>query len=567
MLGFIEACSQIRFVLVQNGAWEQCPFKDIKLRWARGVIKCVEHTIEPSLIVHPSPDFDAVATFLGWLKRLPIAIRATSDSVADYKGNEARLSSINFDDNVYIPALEEIWFQWLRNFRITEPFLPRHGSGATADKGKIKARKWSGLSVDAVARVCFRYPDLSSACHWPVRSPERVAKVTFVPKQAGKDRTICMEPAWLQFLQQGIRLQLTAFTHRGSHPLSKLVDVYSQDVNRRLCANAVTHRYATIDLSDASDSVSWRLIKRLARRIPLLRYLYGSRSNFALLVGEKIRLDKFAPMGSALCFIVECILFASVVELAHRIHYGQASKGHLSGCSVYGDDIICPAEIYHLVVDILTSLGFKVNQQKSFSSGAYFESCGVEYLHGALITTIKHPRGFLLFKDKASPEQVGTITDLANSFHNAGYFLARRLFLTNYQDTYVRIGTRQIRLRDLLVFDDKGLIPIIRPFTPEQWNAKFQRSGRYQWVVDVARAWTIYDFVEWKSQNVPRSRSDRLSPARLDLRVDEKWSNRAVLCLSKFHHWDLLRTGDVETNGSCRTGRMHYKFRKQFRGL
>jgi len=49
---------------------------------------------------------------------------------------------------------------------------------------------------------------------------------------------------------------------------------------------------------------------------------------------------------------------------------------------VFGDDIICVAESYSLVVHLLGLLGFRVNQHKSFNNGPFRESCGADYYHG-----------------------------------------------------------------------------------------------------------------------------------------------------------------------------------------
>lgn len=558
MLGYIEACSAIHESLLKHGMWDRGALKLLSLRWVRGLVLAVEHAVPTSLCVHPSNVFDTTLTFLGWLKRLPICIRSTSDSVSDYLGNDRRLRSIQFDRNLYVTDLAQIWTEWFGSFRILDPFLPQHGSGSTADVGRVRAHKWRSLAIDTVAHVCFHYPNLDKALDLPRGSLRRTSKVVFVPKQAGKDRTICMEPATLQYLQQGVARQLVEFTHRANHPMSKLVDLYSQDRNRSLCAQAEMLKLATIDLSDASDSVSWRLIRRLCIGTPLHAYLYGSRSFTTILDGKEYTFDKFAPMGSALCFPVECMLFASVVELAFRLHYGQASKGHLSGCSVYGDDIICPSEIYYLVVDILESLGFKVNSQKSFSTGNYYESCGVEYLDSVRINTIRHPRSHLFSKGMVSPDEVTMVSDLANTLRQHGYFQARRNLLTSFNKVKVRIGNRAVPFMDLMDFSELGCIPIESSYHRLAWSDELQCSGRRVWSCQLVAKKTEWDFLEWKSHYVS-------SLPRTITSVHPKWSDKAITCLSQFKWFELLENGDIEDVGSRRTGRMRYILRRRFR--
>lgn len=561
LLGFIEACSAIREDLVTSGRWNS-EFSKTPLRWVRGLMTVVEHAIPVSLIVHPSAVFDAVATFLGWLKRLPVCIREHQVGVQEYLLNDRRLCSVQFEQNLYVSDLAEIWSSWFESFELREPFLPRHGSGSTADAGKVRSRKWASLKADVVAHVCFHYPNLDKILDLPRGPLQRTSKVVFVPKQAGKDRTICMEPATLQYLQQGVARQLIEFTHRANHPMSLLVDLFSQERNRVLCSQAEMRGLATIDLSDASDSVSWRLIGHLCKGLPLWRYLYGSRSTSTIIDGQEYHFDKYAPMGSALCFPIECMVFASVVELAYRLHYDKASRGYLSGCSVYGDDIICPSEIYYLVVDILQSLGFKINTKKSYSSGSYFESCGVEYLHGVRINTVRHPRRHLLTRGMASPDDVAMVSDLANDLRSHGYFHARRNLLKSFEDVMVRVGRHVVPFMDLMDFSPSGCIPMGDPYCHRSWNKSFQRSGRWVWSCEASAERSRYDFLEWKS-NVPRSPA----PHGIDLRVDPKWSRKAVLYLARNHHWDLLREGDIEVVGPRRAGRLRYNLRKRFRGL
>lgn len=338
---------------------------------------------------------------------------------------------------------------------------------------------------------------------------------------------------------------------------------------------AFQSRYATIDLSNASDSVSWRLVKQLCKRIPLLRYLYGSRSNCTMLNGIIHHFDKFAPMGSALCFPIESVLFASVVELAHRKHYGQASQGHLSGCSVYGDDIIVPAELYQLVVDILESLGFMVNVAKSFSSGPYYESCGVEYLYGMRINTIRHPRCLLGIPGQTSPEQVDVITDLANSLLQFGCFTARRALLQFYARENLRYGNRTVPFLDLCFFDEKHLVPLIEDYHKGVWSFKLQRSFVQHWSVKPVVDKSSSDFQQWKSENCPRPRQQRLRDSngqgKLEYRYqrftcppDPRWTSKGITFLGRFQQWDLLFDGDVREPASCRTGRFHYVWKKKF---
>jgi len=372
-----------------------------------------------------------------------------------------------------------------------------------------------------------------------------------------------MEPAWLQFLQQGVASQLVAYTHRNTHPLSRMVNVFNQEVNRTLCARAYADSYATIDLSDASDSVSFELIGRLIKGTPLYRYYYGTRSVTTILDGDMHTMIKFAPMGSALCFINECFVFASVAELAYRIHYGKASRGYQSGISIYGDDIVCPVELYESIVDILSSLGFIINTKKSYSSGGYYESCGVEYLYGALIETIKHPRAHLLQKEKwVSPDLVGTVTDLANSLGTLGYYTARRILLKKFSGYCLKVGNRKYSFMDVVYFSDDGLKPIIDDYTHTRWDSDIQARVSKHFRCTTAPTPGSQDYTHFQWSTILRNR--RVLSHGFDLSYHEKWSSKAILFLCKSKQFDLLRTGEVQEVGACKTGRLRTVVRKEW---
>lgn len=565
MMGWIETCSNLRLELVRAGRLDIALQRAVKSQWSKSVSKLIQSVYETGLVVHPSSIFNSITTFLGWLKRVPICIRPTAEAVDEYFENDRRISSISFDENVYVPQLRQIWNEWFGTFGLHSPFLPKHGSGSTADCGRVRSRKWSSLKWDVVARVCLRPTSLQRDLDLPIGNPSRTSKVVFVPKQAGKDRAICMEPAWLQYLQQGVARQLLDHTHHRMHPLARMVDIFSQERNRCLCAVAYEQQLATIDLSDASDSVSWRLIGHLCKGLPIYRYLFATRSSSTHIFGHLVRFDKFAPMGSALCFPIECYLFASIVELAYRIQYDQPSQGHLSGVSIYGDDIICPAMVYHLVVDILCSLGFKVNTSKSYSSGAYYESCGVEYCYGARIFTVRHPRSVLAVRQDVSPEEIGMVSDLANSLLDANYLAARLYLLKLYEDKSVCVGRKRLPFMSCMVFDSEHCVPVSEVYGRQVWSDKLQASGVIRTTVEAAARRAKSDYVDYQSRNLPLTRQQRISlryPQRIP--VHEKWSQKAVIFLAKTQQWDLLRDGDLRAIDISRTGRTDYKVRRRF---
>lgn len=277
-------------------------------------------------------------------------------------------------------------------------------------------------------------------------------------------------------------------------------------------------------------------------------------------------MDKYAPMGSALCFPVESILFASIVELAYRKHYGQASQGSQSGCSVYGDDIVCPSEIYHLVVELLEHFGFKVNLAKSFYRGAYFESCGVEYLYGVRITTIRHPRKHLFCQEELSPEQVETIIDLSNTLASYGSYDARRALLRYAAGKRVRVDHRTMAFFDAVRIGEKGLNPIVDPYSMKTtWSERYQRSFSSFMCIEASPVHTRLDYMDAKFMQ-PRAtrqeRMERISRRPREIELHESLSLKAVAAFMRFGYAELYTNPQVQSVGTPGTGRLRHLVRR-----
>jgi hypothetical protein len=153
---------------------------------------------------------------------------------------------------------------------------------------------------------------------------------------------------------------------------------------------------ATLDLSDASDSVANWLVEALFCRSPLfLEYAQACRtSRVQLPTGEIQNLQKFASMGSALTFPIEAMVFASIAIAGVLEYRGlpltlKSIKGLRGVVRVYGDDLIVPTDCAATVIRWLESFGFRVNRDKSFWTGEFRESCGKEYWRGHDVSVVK----------------------------------------------------------------------------------------------------------------------------------------------------------------------------------
>ena len=230
--------------------------------------------------------------------------------------------------------------------------------------------------------------------------PEIPVTVITVPKTQKTPRIIAMEPTSMQYMQQALRRYLErAFVD--SQFADMLVGYKSQVPNQRLALEGSLYGdLATLDLSDASDLVSNRLVKFLMADWPhASEAIQATRSNLAMVnfpdgSSKRVQLMKFASMGSALCFPIEAMVFCTVVFKTIKEHHrttpwSRLIRDMIGSVRVYGDDIIVPVEYAQSVVDNLEATGLKVNRGKSFWTGMFRESCGKEYWHGLDVTYVK----------------------------------------------------------------------------------------------------------------------------------------------------------------------------------
>lgn len=219
--------------------------------------------------------------------------------------------------------------------------------------------------------------------------PEPTARLLFVPKDSRGPRIISCEPKELMYVQQGVSKHLMRYIESHEYTRGR-VNFVDQTVNSQLALDASrTREWDTIDLSDASDRVGVKLVTYLFPR-EITRKWLALRSTATLLPnGEILRLHKFAPMGSALCFPVESLVFWALA-VAAVWEQSQDLSLALSSVYVYGDDIIVRRGYTEHVMDVLESVDLKVNRDKSFICDHPFrESCGVEALNGHNVTPFR----------------------------------------------------------------------------------------------------------------------------------------------------------------------------------
>lgn len=199
-------------------------------------------------------------------------------------------------------------------------------------------------------------------------------RFTTVVKDSEKDRGICVEPLGNLAYQlpsgKAIRRRLKHFgidiRNVENSPFK------GQNLHRLIARFAsVDNDYATIDLSNASDTVCYMLVKLILPK-DWFEWLTLLRSPMTRIEDDWVKLQKFSSMGNGYTFELETLLFYVLV---------RTCCGH-GAVSVYGDDIVLPSENYEDVSSMLAFFGFTVNTKKSFSDGPFRESCGGDFFLG-----------------------------------------------------------------------------------------------------------------------------------------------------------------------------------------
>lgn len=388
-------------------------------------------------LAEPSPRLFALCSqAFSFLTRL--SLREIDFSLDDeYVAQELDLQSYT-PPNWLLDALASIVEQWLSDISLTDlPF--RHGKGAVATLSRSNSDyhgKLRSFGTDALLDyVLTKYAGGPLSEHTPFTPGplDRTCEIVTVPKSMKTRRIISKEPAALQYVQQGVRKAL--YKHIENHPyLGRHINFAKQEHNGALALlGSKDHQTATIDLSSASDYVSWHIVRKLFGRTSIYPFLVASRSRKARLSdGRVIELAKFAPMGSALCFPIQTLVFAAAVEYAYR-RARVTPMVNPSTWRVYGDDIIVEDDEYQNVVLVLQTLGLKVNSYKSYASPYRFrESCGVEAYDGEDVTPLRISRGFYIHGDRITSyhaSQYESLVDMANACFDKGYYTLRSFVL------------------------------------------------------------------------------------------------------------------------------------------
>lgn len=372
-------------------------------------------------------------------------------------------------------------------------FLPKHGSGAVSEPGIASVlQKHTGGKMTKCQRYLYYDRPLgpNASCDIPASPPFDMvtpedgvvhSRLKFVPKDWKTRRSICMEPVAYQYLQQGVRLWLEDAIDNGI--LHGHVVLRDQTVNQSAAKfGSRTGLSDTVDLSSASDSVSWELVAKIFPP-KVLKHLVATRTKTVkvpiLTEGSYlVNVKKFAPMGSALCFPVQCIVYSAVnlmiavshfygmewwapdafegvdlkraIQRTFRRQLTEETGGPFQPFYVYGDDIICDFRLTSSIMECLSALGFEVNADKSFvGEDAYRESCGIHCYMGYDVTPVLYK--IKSFGDVVTADVLVGVVDTINTLWDSFLNHTRR-FLINFALHYKTVSFPRQKGKNAILF-------------------------------------------------------------------------------------------------------------------
>jgi hypothetical protein len=450
---------------------------------------------------------DASPGALGWLRQLlylfyklelPIDAKQADEVINSFKTVDRDLGrELKIQDPTMQWIVRQASVLVKRVVAGTDPrgafFAPRHGPGAVATGEKIYEKSvfrrfYRKLHEEFPYEEYFFYSsthlcDELQAFLSLEEKETGTAKVVLVPKDSRGPRLISCEPLEYQWVQQGLMKSLVkAIT---SNPLTKgHVNFDDQTVNQDLALKASQGQpWVTLDMKEASDRVSLALVETLFPE-PWKSCLIAARTTSTRLPsGEVLPLNKFAPMGSAICFPVEALVFwALAVAVIQHTRPDLSAQKAAEGVYVYGDDIIVGSNEHAALLHHFPKYGLMFNPGKCCVAGSFRESCGVDAFKGVNVTPLR-------MKCTWHHRLVGMSLASWVAFHNA--LCEKGMFATADYVAGLIQRTRPVPYSKDAEGSCISLVDIRKTARHEnkklnlrsRYNAKLQRKEYYSWLV------------------------------------------------------------------------------------
>lgn len=248
---------------------------------------------------------------------------------------------------------------------------------APMSAGSEFVRSWYESSVSRIP-LCEAAEMARKARHGDILV-HNCGNATFVPKSYSKRRLVVTEPSLNTYFQLGLGKEMERVLRKHTGISFDTQPGLNAELAR---LGSLNGSYATMDLTQCSDYISRALVEfifppTIVRWVNILR-----TKSTCFGPTEVVDLNMVSTMGNGFTFPLQTILLVACVLGVYDTLGIRTYDGENRTYGVFGDDIVVKEEAYHLLSKVLQSLGLKVNQDKSYFSGSFRESCGADYYLG-----------------------------------------------------------------------------------------------------------------------------------------------------------------------------------------
>jgi hypothetical protein len=442
LCGVLKEFEEIKYNLVRS------QFDDIIVPVGHP-LSCIDfYTVMDSTIVCE------FLTFLTFLKRLTLPHTSLNNCYEDE-------TLFTFLDNAYrlehwaMPAFDSDLCRSIRRYSNQPiPFdenvfqLPVHQYLENIGKKYTYNGKWGTLSryIGRIDPKLGKYFHSTQCEELPDYNQYMI-----VPKNAFKGRSICIESVGRTFSAYRFSIpwanQLTAASryakcwyndHQWEYIPVGACSFNYQRANQVLALHASFYDdLITYDFSNASDSITYNLTSLLHPRALKVYEHYDLLSKYTMIDGKKEEFPMLFTMGHPLTYNEESHIFRSIAYYA--CDKASCNKDLVG---IVGDDVILPKEAGPYFEDACHRLALELNHEKSFTSGPYRESCGVEAYKGKDVSPVYFPRSI-------SQEKYALYVGIQHKVYNfptANTFISLKVKELYSKTTYSSIGSEFLDL-------------------------------------------------------------------------------------------------------------------------
>lgn len=367
--------------------------------------------------------------------------------------------------------------------------------------------------------------------HYMMDQDDRCVRVQAVPKSIKSSRIIAMEHVWRQSISNTVAKYLSTL-------LPSDLDITDQTRNQLLAEQGSRDgSVATLDASHASDMITKTHMRSVFPPdvVRILDYLF---SDFWEIGEQRRTMQMMSTAGHSLTFIFETIFYYAVAEAAARIYTRFTGQRKSLVVSAYGDDVILSSEIAPLAIELYSYLGLKINEDKSFISGPYRESCGEEYYDGIRLSTVYYPR-------------FPVVGDLSSKSISLGVRMYRDTYRGKIDDSTTMLVDLQKRLFGISYGASMFVWDIVSSVHPKMTSSRYGEICNDLWgAVALTESYNPAERLLEKGFNVPSSviqacaaRKHSYASIRYSLPKGYKLSEEQERVFNAYKYYHFLKTG------------------------